>query len=213
MEDNSIDLCFVSETWFQSQNNTITAVIKEAGYNIYHSNRTNMRGGGVAILSKCHFKPKFEKSYKYMSFECVIQTLKLSNNSVNLTLIVIYRHGGEVFSTFLEEFHEFVEYVKYNFKFYIICGDMNVHVNKPTDQATVKFMDILNIFSLNQSVNVSTHKYGNTLDLIINDIECISIKDIVVDSTHTLGSDHAMIYFNISNRFIVRLVYYNYIYI
>ena len=156
-----------------------------------------MRGGGVAILSKCHFKPKFEKSYKYLSFECVTQTLKLSNNSVNLTLIVIYRHGGEVFSTFLEEFHEFVEYVKYNFKFYIICGDMNVHVNKPTDQATVKFMDILNIFSLNQSVNVSTHKYGNTLDLIINDIECISIKDIVVDSTHTLGSDHAMIYFNI----------------
>ena len=156
-----------------------------------------MRGGGVAILSKCHFKPKFEKSYKYLSFECVTQTLKLSNNSVNLTLIVIYRHGGEVFSTFLEEFHEFVEYVKYNFKFYIICGDMNVHVNKPTDQATVKFMDILNIFSLNQSINVSTHKYGNTLDLIINDIECISIKDIVVDSTHTLGSDHAMIYFNI----------------
>ena len=69
------------------------------------------RGGGVAILSKLNFKPKFEKSFKYISFECVIQTLKTSINGINLTLIVIYRHGGDTFSTFLNEFHEFIEYV------------------------------------------------------------------------------------------------------
>lgn len=199
LEDDSIDICLVSETWFQSQSNVVTAAIKESGYNIYHSNRTDMRGGGVAILSKCNYKPKFEKSFKYLSFECVIQTLKATKNSFNLTLIVIYRHGGAPFSTFLDEFHDFVEYIKLNFKFYIICGDLNVHVNKSTDLATIKFMDILNIFSLHQSVKSSTHKYGNTLDLIINNPECISINDVVVDtnSTDKLGSDHYIIYFNI----------------
>ena len=177
----------------------MTAAIKEAGYNIYHSNRVGTRGGGVAILSKLNFKPKFEKSFKYISFECVIQTLKTTINGINLTLIVIYRHGGDTFSTFLNEFHEFIEYVKLNFKHYVICGDFNVHVNKFTDPDTIKFMNILNTFSLHQSVEKSTHKHGNTLDLIINDPQCLTISEVVIDSNndYNIGSDHYIIHFNI----------------
>lgn len=197
LEDNSIDLGLVSESWLQSQNNTVTAVIKEAGYNIYHSNRTVQRGGGVAILSKSIFKPKFEKSFNYLSFECVIQSLKVANHAGNLTIIVIYRHKGDTFSTFLEEFYEFVEYVKLNFMHFIICGDFNVHVNKSNDPNTIKFIDVLNTFSLLQYVTSSTHRCGNTLDLIITDQDGISINDVVVDSINRLGSDHSIIYFNV----------------
>ena len=198
LEDNDINICCISETWLQTQNNTITAKLKESGYTIYHFNRISKRGGGVAILLKSNYKTKFEKSLKYVSFEGIIQTVITSSNSANLTVIVIYRHFSEPFTLFLEEFYQFVEYVKLNFKFFVMCGDFNVHVNKSTDSETMKFMDILDTFSLQQTVNSSTQKCGNILDLIITcDPECITISDIVVDSTDTLGSDHFPIYFKL----------------
>jgi hypothetical protein len=70
-------------------------------------------------------------------------------------------------------------------------------MNKTCDQATIKFTDILNTFSLTQFVKSSTHKCGNTLDLIITDPECLTIKDVLVDSSATLGSDHSILYFKI----------------
>ena len=38
---------------------------------------------------------------------------------------------------FLNEFHEFLEYVKVNFKCFVVCGDFNIHVNKNTNPETV----------------------------------------------------------------------------
>lgn len=195
--DNSVDIICLCETWFQSQKNTITAQLRDAGYNIFHQNRTDKKGGGVAILSKCDYKPKYEKSFKYSSFECVVQTLKTCNSTFGLTIIVIYRSGCESFNVFKEEFYAFTEYVKLNFKYFIMCGDFNIHINKPTNHDSVQFMNILNTFSLNQAVDTSTHKLGNTLDLIIFDSDNIDISNIIVDSTDTLNSDHSMIYFNV----------------
>ncbi len=41
----------------------------------------------------------------------------------------------------------------------IICGDFNIHVNKPDDPNTKKFMDILSQFNLVQHINEPTHKH------------------------------------------------------
>ena len=197
LEDNSIDIGCICETWFQSQKNPITSSLRESGYIINHSNRMGKKGGGVAILSQLKYKRKFARSFNYNSFECVIQTLITSNSCVNLTMIVIYRLGKESYSVFIDELYEFVEYVKLNFKYFVICGDFNIHVNKPTDPDNIKFMNLLSAFSLKQTMEVSTHKLGNTLDLIIYDPEYIIIKDIVVDSDDTLGSDHFIIHFKL----------------
>ena len=196
LEDNSIDICCLSETWLQSQKNTVTANLREAGYRIYHFNRTKKIGGGVAVLSKYEYKPKLEKSFNYTSFECIIQTLKTSSISANLTIIVVYRLDVS-FPLFLDEFNAFVEYVKLKFKYFVMCGDFNIHVNKSTRNETIKFMEILNAFSLTQTIDTSTHKLGNTLDLLIYDPECIIIKDIHVDSTDLIHSDHYCIYFKL----------------
>ena len=187
----------MSETWLKSQNNNVTALLKESGFKISHFNRTDKQGGGVAIVSKCDYKSKFQRSVEHISFECIIQTLKTNNNLVNLTLIVIYRLGSEPFHVFLDEFYKFLEYVRLNFQHFVICGDFNVHVNKVTDQATIKFMDILSTFSLKQFVKSSTQKCGNILDLIITDPEMIKIEDVIVDNIDTLGSDHFMVYFKL----------------
>ena len=54
LQDESIDICFVCETWLTSQNNHVTALLKESGFNISHVYRTDRKGGGVAILFKCN---------------------------------------------------------------------------------------------------------------------------------------------------------------
>ena len=195
LQDNSQNIGLFSETWLRSQKNHVTSLLNESGFKICHSNRSDMKGGGVAVVSKCGYQPKFEKFCNYTSFECVIQTLMLCSNVPSLTLIVIYRHGAECISVFLDEFHDFLEYVTSNFKCFIISGDFNIHVNKVNESSTIKFNDILNTFSLVQSIKVSTHKLGNTLDLLIHDPTIITICDIIVDSEDRPGSDHYIINF------------------
>ena len=201
LEDNSTNICLLSETWLKSQNNPVTSLLNESGFKICHSNRSDMKGGGVAVISKSVYQTKFEKSCNYTSFECVIQTLTICSNIPSLTLIVIYRHGAQCISVFLDEFYNFLEYVTSTFKCFIISGDFNIHVNKVNESSTIKFNDILNTFSLVQSINVSTHESGNTLDLLIHDPNMITICDITVDTEERPGSDisrdHYMISFKL----------------
>ena len=46
LEDNGINIALLCETWFKSQNNHVTALLKEAGFNISHYNRPVEKGGG-----------------------------------------------------------------------------------------------------------------------------------------------------------------------
>ncbi len=78
----------------------------------------------------------------------------------------------------------------------IICGDFNIHVNKPDDANTKKFMDILSQFNLVQHINEPTHKLGNTLDLIITRRTSILLKHKVDFQI----SDHNNILFHIAIR-------------
>lgn len=197
MEDNSIDFCFLTETWLKTQNNHITAQLKDAGYQTTHFTRSARKGGGVAIISRQNYVSKYEKLLEFSSFECIIQSFKIQNSPINVTIVLIYRpaHHSENIATFLDEFYKLTEYVQLNFKHFIICGDFNIHVNKVADPSTIKFNDILNTFSLLQSVNCPTQKNGNTLDLILYDKECIDVCNIEVDVDRI--SDHFMINFDI----------------
>ena len=70
-------------------------------------------------------------------------------------------------------------------------------MNKLTDPDTIKFTNLLNTFSLEKFVNTSTHRLGNTLDLIITDSQCLEIQDVTIDSSYTLGGDHSVLHFNV----------------
>ena len=198
MEDNGIDLCFLTESWLKTQNNDITAQLKDAGYLITHINRSSKKGGGVAIISRQNHVSKYEKLLKFNTFECIIQSFKIQNSPVNVTIVLIYRpaHHSENISEFLDEFYNLAEYVQLNFNSFIICGDFNIHVNKVADPPTVKFNAILETFSLCQYVTGPTQKNGNTLDLILCDKDCIDVCNFLVDSSDPI-SDHFMISFDI----------------
>ena len=196
LEDNDIDISFISETWMTSQNNLTSALLKESGYTMYHYCRPNKQGGGVAIIAKSTFTPKNGKTMTYTTFEVFIQSLKVCNNSRPVTLVIIYRLGKESKSDFINEFYSFMEFLITNFTNFTICGDFNVHVNKPNEYFVSDFNDILNTFSLKQSVHEPTHICGNTLDLIIHDPTVLDISDIYIEKPDR--SDHSLIFFKMN---------------
>ena len=77
----------------------------------------------------------------------------------------------------------------------VICGDFNIHVNKPTETFVSNFNDILDTFSLSQSVHCPTHKLGNTLDLILHD-NLVTIDNINIEKPDR--GDHYQIFFDIN---------------
>ena len=52
----------------------------------------------------------------------------------------------------------------------IILGDFNIHVNDESDENAGNFRDIIMALSLEQHVHFSTHKAGNTLDLVMTEL-------------------------------------------
>ena len=68
LHDNDTKIGLVTESWFKSQKNHITALLNESDFKIFHSNRTNVKGGGVAVISKSNYQNKFEKFCNYQSF-------------------------------------------------------------------------------------------------------------------------------------------------
>lgn len=46
LEDEDLDIAAVTETWMSSQQNNITAELRDIGYNIFHFNRDTRKGGG-----------------------------------------------------------------------------------------------------------------------------------------------------------------------
>ena len=72
-----------------------------------------------------------------------------------------------------------------------IVGDFNFHLDTPNNQDALKFNDLLDFMNLVQHVKGSTHRCGNTLDLIITrrEEELIANVQVLPD----VYSDHKVV--------------------
>ena len=176
-----------------SQNNHNSSLLKDAGYSMYHAYRKDQQGGGVAIIAKNSFIPKNGNSPSYKTFEAHIQNLKIFKASKPVTLVIIYRLCEGSKTDFINEFYSFTEFLTTNYSNILMCGDFNIHINKPNEKISMDFNDILNTFSLTQSVHEPTHVCGNTLDLIIHDPAFLDISNIYIEQPDR--SDHSLVFF------------------
>ena len=74
-----------------------------------------------------------------------------------------------IFETFskLKELTYYLELVILCRDSILITGSFNIHVDDPTNDESLKFLDLLESVGLEQHVNEPTHTYGHTLDLVI----------------------------------------------
>ena len=136
--DLDADIIFLTETWLESENNSITAEVKSYGYELLHDRRKDRdkeKGGGVGILVKASVKAKQSSVKHYLSFEHSIVKLPLAGKKF-MILIAIYRLSWVPVTTFLDEFADLLDLHTISIEHFVIASDISTYMRKqtPTNQ-------------------------------------------------------------------------------
>ena len=148
-----------------------------------------MKGGGVAVIFRRHFRSRPIKHCSFQTFE-IVSTL-LQSGSIDIVISSIYRPSSvPVTVQFFEELTELLDGFSMNSCPVLLLGDLNVHVERPLDHHTVRLHEVLHSFGCVQLVRGPTIQHGGTLDLIITQHDMVSF-----DSVHDYGcSDHWVVF-------------------
>jgi len=145
--------------------------------------------GGVCLLYRDRFHARvISNNQQYQSFEHV--AVFLHGNGLKSLFCVIYRPGSSpANNTFFDEFANFLEHIT-RYSSVVIIGDINIHLDRRDDQATVSFCSTLSTYNLIQIVQLPTHSAGHLLDVVI------VRPDLLVSSINVpppILADHSMI--------------------
>ena len=202
--DNSIDVCFLTESWLKLNDKAKFAEIREHGFNIHSAPRRG-RGGGVAFLfNPLNVTLTRNNANKYKSFEVLESVFKSQIGLIRLSVVyrttqtsskAKYAETRQVL--FFQEFAEYLDLIGTKSGKPIICGDFNFHVEDSSDHAANKFKEVYMSKGFTQHNTLPTHG-DSTLDLVLtSDAICdnISVSDIhVIDES---PSDHSLLCFDI----------------
>ena len=199
LEDNFIDIAFISETWLTQSNNTTTAALKAHGYSLLHTHRVERRGGGTAIIFSANLQLSVKAlSGTFKTFEITAGILK-SVTGAKILLLALYR-TGPLSTLFIQELDALLAEASSLYENIIIGGDLNIHFEHDTANFVEQSMDTFESYTLSPTVMQSTHVNGGWLDELFMHFadSKINKSDVVVDEMNCLGSDHYPVYFNIN---------------
>ena len=187
LDDRSIDIAAVSESWLTAQSDATTGIMKSHGYTIFHDYRHHQRGGGTAIIYKgniCAAKSNID--FCPTSFEFTCANFKI--DKVNkFAVLVIYR-PGVLTSKFFHEFDLLLCEISTKFDKLLVTGDFNIHFENVLDRHTLDCSEIVSAYGLQPHVHQPTHNQGGTIDQVYT---CgLGNVSVEVESVDTLGSDH-----------------------
>src|SRR6218665_624761 len=129
--------------------------------------------GGIAFFIREPATVLDSPNYMYKTFESSSVTLKLPTSK--LTIFNIYRPPDSSAysakpSAFLDEFNSFLSVLATTPHEFVLTGDFNIQVDKPTDSFPSQFLSSLSAFNLIQHVSFPTQESGHTLDLVITSV-------------------------------------------
>ena len=111
MQLNSLDICFITETWTQCGSEPdyqyIRANLDTAGYNIMIHSRENRNGVGIAVIYRPHLHVKKYSLNEHTSFEAITINLNITTKPYLLSTIYRVPYSSKkpvTMQTFLEEF-------------------------------------------------------------------------------------------------------------
>ena len=200
--EHCIDLLAVTETWLQSEtdNEFIIRDLCPTGYSFHHVPRSGpVRGGEVGLLFRSCFNIKLQPYRKFISFEYI--ELLLNSVDKSIRIVIVYRPpppntNGFTPAIFLDEFFTFLEQYVTIPGSLLIVGDFNFHVDTCDSEHVAAFLQLLDVFNLNQHTIGSTHKEGHTLDLVITRSDDDIVSNLSIDSPFVI-SDHAAVHFHL----------------
>lgn len=120
------------------------------------------------VFRSC-FSIKLQSYRKFISFEYI--ELLLTSESKTLRIVIVYRpppstNNGLTPTILFDEFSTFLEQYITIPGSLLMVSDFNFHVDTCDSEYVTTFLQLLDVFNLNQNTNGSTHKDGHTLDHI-----------------------------------------------
>ena len=135
------------------------------GYKVYSVSRKDRSGEGTAVIYKDSILIKKNSVYDYTSMECVVFTVTLPNNTINLS--VIYRPPEKSVLSFPDDFLNYMERNINSAGKILFIGDFNIHVKDQSNSDITNFQDVLDSFGLTNYIGFDTHHLESMLDLVI----------------------------------------------
>ncbi|CAB3985999.1 Hypothetical predicted protein [Paramuricea clavata] len=198
----SIDLMFVTETWFNS--NISDREILPIGYDIYRTDRSLGRSGGdvlIAIKQDTFINCNQISSVSMKNLEAVAIECSLPNLTKWL-VVCCYRPPD---SNDMSDFRSFADKLFPVYDKILIAGDFNLPNISWTDSnytatgsLNQNFCDVLDDYFMSQLCLVPTRE-SNILDLLFtNQPEHITLTAVHPPAELGMNSDHNIIHFQIS---------------
>ena len=118
--------------------------------------------------------------FEYMSCRVII-------NEMNIDIVVFYRpptspQNGFTTTAFIDEWSTFMSQLTICKSELIVVGDVNIHLESQTLHHTVEFIQSLESYGLQQHIQVPTHHYGHTLNVLISRDTSTLLTDIEVEN-------------------------------
>ena len=171
--DVRADLFIICETWLKDHHSTVLSKLTPPGYRtLIHCPRPGRRGGGTALLVKEGINVSSVYSDEKTSFE--VSEWLVSFGPTRVRTVIVYRppysddHPISA-GVFFHEFAEYLESVVLPSDKLLIIGDLNFHMDVPTDPNNIHFRDLLDAMGLVQHVKHPTHiDPPDDLDKLVN---------------------------------------------
>ncbi|KAJ1186154.1 hypothetical protein NDU88_002937 [Pleurodeles waltl] len=185
LADGSPDVLFLTETWLQDSDSSITNLAFPPEYAIFTLNRTT-RGGGIAMVTKrCY--PCQWKAAELLGCEGALFKIAFSHQ-FTFSGLLIYRPPGcdSVFRATLPEYISIEALGCANFN---VVGDLNLHLDCPSLPTIRSFLADLEALQLSQMITFPTHKGGHILDPFFTNLEGLR----VLGSSQLVWTDHMLV--------------------
>ena len=133
---NDIDICFITETWINTDNDLqlLEANISGLEYRIINKHRENQSGGGVACIYKGHLNIQMYTMDNTYTFFWMFNNQTYGKMKTSLDSIIYRppysnRHPISTY-TFIDEFPDHLSHLLCQTDNWIIVGDINIPWNK-----------------------------------------------------------------------------------
>ena len=184
----SLDVLVLTETWHHTSDDIFLRQVLPDNFAVIDAVRESQPGyGGIAVLYSAVLKCTRVEIPPSQTFEALC--IRLTASSSSLLLLSIYRPGSSrVSSALFDELSTLLETLVVHGCPVVVGGDLNVHVEDPSDIHGARLLDLFQSMDMIQHVTLPTHKEGGTLDLVAT-FSDLAIKNLNVDPPNAV-SDH-----------------------
>jgi len=178
--DKLLDVIFLVETWHDSDSVSLGR-LRADGFQVVDRPRPRSRldtlatnHGGIDVVAvQGMWLGKIDIGVIPSTFELLV--VRVVSHQYSCVAAVIYRPGSAaVTPLYFSELSDVLDRIATFVDPVLLVGDVNIHLEVPTNANTAQFVDVLAAHGLVSRVTSATHDLGGILDVVASRVDLLS---------------------------------------